>query len=97
MKQVNKTDRFLIIATVLFLIIYSVWRLGWTIPADTVSLVCWIVLTVVEFVGLFELGVFIYEYTKKEEVRLPEVGPTTGLSNGLRLFSSRFVFLRLLS
>ena len=71
MKQ-DKKNWLLIIATAVCLLIYAVWRLGFTLPADTVPRVCWIILTVVEFVGLFELAVFIYEYTKKRSVRLPE-------------------------
>ena len=54
---------------------YSVWRLGWTVPSDkgTVPVIFWVVLTVVEFVGLFELAVFILEFVKRREIRLPEV------------------------
>lgn len=73
MKRVKRTDLLCIIATVVFLISYAVWRLGWTIPADgPVPVACWVILTVVEFVGLFELAVFIYEYIKKEEIGLPK-------------------------
>ena len=64
------------IATAVFLLIYAVWRLGWTIPsADNgpVSVICWIVLTIVEVVGLFELVIFLYGYVKKEEIRLPAI------------------------
>ena len=77
MKQINKTDRILIIATAVFMIAYTVWRLGWTMPSGKgmFPVVCWILLTVVEFVGLFELSVFIFEYTKKKEISLPEVDP----------------------
>ena len=35
-------------------------------------MVCWIVLTAVEFVGLLELAVFLSEYAKKEDIALPE-------------------------
>ena len=75
MKQKERKNQLLIVATAVFLIIYAVWRLGFTIPLDKgpVPVACWIILTVVEFVGLFELTVFIYEFVKKEEVSLPTV------------------------
>ena len=75
MKRIEKTDRLFIIATVIFLIVYAVWRLGYTIPQGNgkIPVACWIVLTVVEFVGLFELAIFIFEYTKKVEVSLPKI------------------------
>ena len=75
MKQKERKNQLLIVATAVFLIIYAVWRLGFTIPLDKgpVPVACWIILTVVEFVGLFELAVFIYEFVKKEEVSLPTV------------------------
>ncbi|MBR0139970.1 MAG: glycosyltransferase, partial [Firmicutes bacterium] len=72
--KVNKNQK-LIIITSFFLLIYAVWRLGWTIPATDRGIfpvICWVILTVVEFVGLLELAVFIYEYIKKEEVSLPK-------------------------
>ncbi len=74
--KVNENQK-LIIATVFFLLIYTVWRLGWTIPASDkgpLPVICWVILTVVEFVGLLELAVFIYEYTKKTEIRMPKTG-----------------------
>ena len=75
MKRIEKTDRLFIIATVIFLVVYAVWRLGYTIPQGNgkIPVACWIVLTVVEFVGLFELAIFIFEYTKKVEVSLPKI------------------------
>ena len=75
MKRIERKDRLCIIATAVFLFIYTVWRLGWTIPSGKgpVPVVCWIVLTVVEFVGLFELAVFIYEFVNKGEISLPSV------------------------
>ena len=75
MKRIEKKDLFLIIATIVFLISYSVWRLGFTIPSGKgpVPVVFWVVLTVVEFVGLLELMVFIFEYTKRDETPLPTV------------------------
>ena len=78
MKQIEQKNRLCILATAVFLFIYAVWRLGWTIPLDkgAVPVVCWIILTVVEFVGLFELTVFIYEYVQKKEVRTPSVDET---------------------
>ncbi len=74
MKQKEEKKRLLIVLTAVFLLIYAVWRLGWTIPADKglLPVVSWIILTVVEFVGLIELAVFLYEYVKKEEIALPE-------------------------
>lgn len=52
-----------------------VWRLGWTLPLGNgpVPVICWVILSVVEVGGLFELGVFLYEYIKKEEVSLPSI------------------------
>lgn len=75
MKRIDRKNQICILATAVCLLIYTVWRLGWTIPADkgTVPVVCWIILTVVEFVGLFELAVFIYEFVHKEDIRLPSV------------------------
>ena len=73
MKQIEKTDRLFILATALFLTVYTVWRLGWTVPAGKIPVICWIVLTVVEFVGLFELAVFLFEYMKRKEICLPAV------------------------
>lgn len=75
MKRIGRIDRLCIISTVLFLIIYTIWRLGWTIPyhKGAVPVACWIILTAVEFVGLFELTVFIYEYVKQDEVSLPAI------------------------
>ena len=75
MKRIERKDRLCIIATAVFLFIYTVWRLGRTIPSGKgpVPVVCWIVLTVVEFVGLFELAVFIYEFVNKGEISLPSV------------------------
>ena len=75
MKRIEPKDRVCILATAVFLIIYTVWRLGWTIPIarGIVPTVCWIILTVVEFVGLFELAVFLFEYIKKDEISLPTV------------------------
>ena len=79
MKQIEPQNRRCIIATLVFLVIYSVWRLGWTIPVDKgpVPVACWIILTIVEFVGLFELAVFIYEFVKKEDIQLPTVDDAT--------------------
>ncbi len=75
MKQTDRKDRLCIIAVAVFLLIYTAWRLGWTVPSGkgSVPVVCWIILTVVEFVGLFELGVFIFEFVKKKEISLPAV------------------------
>lgn len=72
MKQKN---RLLIFVTAVFLLIYSVWRLGWTIPTGRgiVPVVCWVILTIVEFVGFFELALFINGYIKKEDIVLPKV------------------------
>ena len=77
MNKTVKTDRFLIILTALLMAVYLVWRLGFTIPAgkETFPVVCWVILTVVEFVGLLELIVFLYEYAKKKDVTLPTVRP----------------------
>ncbi|MBR2781746.1 MAG: glycosyltransferase [Oscillospiraceae bacterium] len=75
MKQHKKRERLLILATAMFLVPYLTWRLGWTIPSGKgpVPVVCWIVLTAVEFVGLFELAVFLYEFVKQRDVTLPAV------------------------
>ena len=77
MKQIEQKNRLIIVTTV-FLIIYAVWRIFWTIPYDKgfIPVAFWIILTIVEFVGLFELAVFIYEYVKKEEVSLPNIDDT---------------------
>ena len=69
----DRKNKICILATAVFLVIYSVWRLGWTFPAGTFARVCWVILTVVEFVGLFELAVFVYEFMKKKKITLPEV------------------------
>ena len=73
----EQKNRLLIRVTILFLLIYAVWRLGFTIPVGTVPLICWIVLTAVETIGLLELAVFIYEYTKRVEIRLPNLTKPT--------------------
>lgn len=75
MKQTERKDRLCVIATGICLLIYTVWRLGFTIPGGngTLAVICWIVLTLVEFVGLLELAVFLYERMKKESVPLPVV------------------------
>ncbi|MBQ2058319.1 MAG: hypothetical protein II488_00950 [Firmicutes bacterium] len=73
----EQKNRLLIRVTILFLLIYAVWRLGFTIPVGTVPLICWIILTAVETIGLLELAVFIYEYTKRVEIRLPNLTKPT--------------------
>lgn len=79
MKQIDLKNKLCIIATAVFLIIYTVWRLGWTIPAGNGKLpvICWVILTIVEFMGLFELAVFIFEFIKKKEITLPDVSEDT--------------------
>lgn len=79
MKHLEPKNRLCLLATIVFLAIYSVWRLGWTIPLGRGNLpvICWIILTVVEFIGLFELAVFLYEFTKKETRLLPKADPAS--------------------
>ncbi|WP_229216125.1 glycosyltransferase [Enterococcus faecium] len=52
--------------TIVFLLIYLVWRLFFTIPLDSsISLVFGIILYVAEFIGLFVYGFFIYLFSNK--------------------------------
>lgn len=52
--------------TIVFLLIYLVWRLFFTIPLDSsISLVFGVILYVAEFIGLFVYGFFIYLFSNK--------------------------------
>lgn len=52
--------------TIVFLLIYLVWRLFFTIPVDSsISLVFGIILYVAECIGLFVYGFFIYLFSNK--------------------------------
>ncbi len=72
MKQNERRYRVIVVLTAVFLAVYAVWRLGFTVPAGTVPLICWIILTAVEALGIFELAVFVFEFVKRRSVPLPD-------------------------
>lgn len=65
-KRNNRIKQLFSKITIVFLLIYLVWRLFFTIPLDSsISLVFGVILYVAEFIGLFVYGFFIYLFSNK--------------------------------
>ncbi|AAK79528.1 cellulose synthase (UDP-forming) [Clostridium acetobutylicum] len=75
LKKHKSNEKLLICCTVIFTIIYLVWRITCTLPlgGTIVSLVAAIILLVVEIMGVFEAAVHFYNMSNIEQPERPKV------------------------
>lgn len=75
MKLKKTKNRLLIISTVLMTVIYLFWRTFYTIPIEhgVISIVCAIILLVVEILGMFEAAIHFYSMSEIKYPKLPIV------------------------
>ncbi|URZ16495.1 glycosyltransferase [Clostridium felsineum] len=75
LKKQKSNERILICCTVIFTIIYLIWRITCTLPlgGTIVSLVAAIILLVVEIMGMFEAAVHFYNMSSIEQPERPKV------------------------
>lgn len=71
-KNKIRWNKFFIILTLIFTFDYLVWRIFFTIPAESgaVSMIFWAVLLVAESVGLLEMIVHFYNMYDYDRIKL---------------------------